>query len=166
MSSVTPFGDDGNNLSRLYGRFRPVPMYLYEQGKNLTADAKLVYIVLLSFLNDATDLCCPSYESLMARSSLSRVRLAKALNELVFFHWIGKQRRFSGVTHYDIGRPAERAQGEQTYPVTPTVEAAKYYAACMKTERAKKRKRRAFSVVAEEEFSSSVVENSSVVVDF
>ena len=148
MVSVTPYGDDGNNLSSLYGQFRPVPMYLYEQGKNLTADAKLVYIVLLSFKNDATGLCFPSYESLMARSSLSRVRLAKALNELVHFHWIGKERRFSGVTHYIIGRPGVQVQDTQHHPVAPTVEAAKQYAAMIKSNRLAKRKRRMFKAVA------------------
>jgi len=121
-------------------------MFLYEQGANLTSDAKLVYIVLISFMNDATGLCCPSYDSLMARSSLSRVRVSKALNELAYFGWIVKQRKFNSVTRYFITRPFCQAINE--YPVKPSAEAARQYKAMVKTERAAKRKRKAFKVVA------------------
>jgi hypothetical protein len=145
MSNVTPNPFESNSLYERYGQFRPVPMYLFEQGGNLTADAKLVYIVLLSFKNDATGLCCPSYESLMERTSLSRVRVSQALNELVHFYWVGKRRKFSGVTHYMVGRPVN---SDKQFIISPTLEAARQYVAMMKNRREVNRKRRAFKIVA------------------
>lgn len=106
--SVTLKGHGDKTPFEIYGHFRPAPMYLYERGKYLSADAKLVYIVLISFKRDANGLCCPSYESLMERTSLSRDRLRKALNELDRFGWIKRMNIVGSSNHYEVVQPPVR----------------------------------------------------------
>jgi Helix-turn-helix domain len=109
MKRLTLKGDGDKRPFEIYGPYRPAPMYLYERGKYLPADAKLAYIVLISFMNDKLGLCDPSLKTLCERSSLSRVRLVAALNWLQHFGWIIKRRKgFSESNYYELPKPEAR----------------------------------------------------------
>ena len=78
---------------------------LFWQGVHLTVDAKWVYVTLVSFRNSKTNATFPSYDKIMERSGLTRVRVARAIAELEHFDWIAKNKRFNGSTHYHVSYP-------------------------------------------------------------
>lgn len=89
---------------------------LFWQGVHLTSDAKWVYLTLVSFRNSKTKATFPSYDKLMERSGLTRVRVSRAIAELEHFHWIGKEKRFNESNRYDLTYPeryVNNALGEQ-----------------------------------------------------
>jgi hypothetical protein len=87
------------------GSFTKVSNRLFSQGRFLTAEAKVLYITLLSYRNEVTLDCFPSYEKISERSNLSRPAIAKAIAELERFGWIDKWRRYNKSTEYFIQWP-------------------------------------------------------------
>ena len=87
------------------GNFTKVENYLFEEGKYLTGDAKLVYVVLCSFRNNKSGRIYPSYEKIVDRSGICRNRVAAALNELEAFRWMTRKKAFKGGNQYDLWYP-------------------------------------------------------------
>ncbi len=114
------------------GYFVRVPTFLFEDGEYLTPDAKLIYIVLLSFTNNKTGKTFPSYEKIMMRSRMGRNKLAAALNELEHFLWITRKKVFIGGNHYKLDRPHNK---NGTPVFWPTKEAAQRYAIEVKKDK-------------------------------
>ncbi|MDT7807997.1 MAG: Helix-turn-helix domain [Acidobacteriota bacterium] len=112
------------------GTFTRVDNYIFKEGKFLTAEAKLVYVVLCSYRNNKTGKTCPSYDKIRDRSGLSRNKVAAALNELEHFHWVSRKKVFKGGNHYHVSWPVDN---EYKLPSTcPTEQAAKQYAQMIK----------------------------------
>jgi hypothetical protein len=108
------------------GNFTKVDNYIFEEGRYLTPNAKLVYIVLLSFRNNKTGKTFPSYDKIMAKSGLSRNKVAAALNELEYFLWISRKKVFIGGNHYYVAYPADKEY--KLITEWPSKEVAKEYA--------------------------------------
>lgn len=108
------------------GTFTRVDNYLFEQGRYLTPEAKLVYVVLCSYRNNKTGKTFPSYEKIQERSGLGRNKIAAALRELEYFYWISRNKAFTSSNHYYLSNPVDT---EYKQPAEcPTKEAAMKYA--------------------------------------
>jgi hypothetical protein len=108
------------------GNFTRVDNYIFEEGKYLTPEAKLVYVVLCSYRNNKTGKTFPSYDKIMARSGLGKNKVAAALNELHAFSWIRRRKVFIGGNHYELLYPWNVQPGLPRE--WPTKEEAKEYA--------------------------------------
>jgi hypothetical protein len=78
---------------------------LFWQGVHLTVDAKWVYLTLVSFRHSKTKATFPSYDKIIERSGLTRVRVSRGIAELEHFLWIGKEKRFNGSNRYELTFP-------------------------------------------------------------
>src|ERR1051326_4217935 len=87
------------------GNFTKVENYIFQEGRYLTPNAKLVYIVLCSFRNNKTGKTFPSYGKIMEKSGLGRNKVADALYELERFYWITRKKVFIGGNHYSLQYP-------------------------------------------------------------
>jgi hypothetical protein len=91
-----------------YGRFVLVPTTFIERGVNLTAKAKVMFLVLRSFTNEETDKTFPAYPAIMARAGRGfnrREDVADALGELVEFGWLQRKRNFGKSNDYCLTKP-------------------------------------------------------------
>jgi hypothetical protein len=116
--------------------FIKVPMYLFEQGKYLTAAAFRVYVALLSFQNQRTGKTFPAYPAIMERTGMGRNAVADALNELEQFYWIERTRKFGQSNKYKLGRPS--LDGETA--VCPTQEEQLMYQQALSAKKHEKRR--------------------------
>lgn len=116
-----------------YGRFVAVPYEFIERGVNLTAKARVMFLVLRSFTNETTDKTFPAYNAIKARAGHGFRRqedVADALNELERFGWMRRKRNGARSNDYELTKPRT---------VSPTPEEAKQWKTAI-LERNRKRR--------------------------
>lgn len=104
--------DKNTSISDEWGSFVSIPKEFTKASRNLSDQARWLFVLLREYTNGESGKAFPSYLTITERTGWTPKTISKALKGLELAGWLSREHQFGGVTHYTLKKPSNTSHQE------------------------------------------------------